>query len=440
MDTAVLWFSLGLTVLAGLIFGIAPAWRTANVDLHSMLKQSGRGSATRMPKRVRNGLAAAELGLATMLLIGAGLFIRSLANLGNVRLGFAPGGLITFQLAPPREQYPSSGKAQQFYRALLDSLESMPGVRGAAVSSGIPFGAGSYTTHPMFTTGPSVMAPETRVPIDWRDVSPGYFRTMNIPLLRGRDFTDTDNTTTTPVTIVSLATAKKFWGNADPIGRTLHPNASPSSTFTVVGVAGDVRSTALTQESPALYYPIGQRVTPLMDVVVRADRSPETLLPAIRDRVHGLDPELALSNVRTMEQWLANTSAAPRLNTVLLSVFAAIALLIASIGIYGVLAYSVSQRTNELGVRMALGATPGDVLRLIVREGMLVALLGIGGGLMGAIAAGRGVSSLIFGVSVHDPAIFAAVAAALGFVAFAACSIPARRASRVDPMEALRYE
>lgn len=439
MDATVLWFGFGLTLLTGLFFGIAPAWRTAKVDLNSTLKQGGRGSG-RMSARLRNGLAAAELALATILLIGAGLFIRTLTNLGHVQLGFAPQGLITFQLAPPVEKYPANGKAQQFYRALLDSLQSLPGVRGAAVSSGIPFGAGNYTTHPMFTTGPSAMAPETRVPIDWRNVSPGYFKTMGIPLMRGRDFTDADNSTATPVIIVSAATAKKFWGDADPLGRVLHPNAKPSFTFTVVGVVGDVRSTVLAKESPAFYYPVGQRVAPLMDVVVRTAHSPETLLPAIRERVHGLDSQLALANVRTMEQWLSNNSAQPRLNTVLLSTFAFVALLIASIGIYGVLAYSVSQRTKELGVRMALGATSRGVLLLVIREGAMVALVGIGAGVLGGLALAQGVSSLVFGVSVRDPAIFAGVAAALGAVAIAACYLPARRASRVDPMVALRYE
>jgi putative ABC transport system permease protein len=439
MDATVLWFGFGLTLLTGLFFGIAPAWRTAKVDLSSTLKQGGRGSG-RMSARLRNGLAATELALATILLIGAGLFIRSLTNLGHVRLGFAPQGLITFQLAPPAEKYPANGKAQQFYRALLDSLQSLPGVRGAAVSSGIPFGAGNYTTHPMFTTGPSVLAPETRMPIDWRNVSPGYFKTMGIPLMRGRDFTDADNSTTAPVIIVSAATAKKFWGAADPLGRVLHPNAKPSFTFTIVGVVGDVRSTVLTKESPALYYPVGERVAPLMDVVVRTAHSPETLLPAIRERVHSLDSQLALANVRTMEQWLSNSSAQPRLNTVLLSTFAFVALLIASIGIYGVLAYSVSQRTKELGVRMALGATSRGVLLLVIREGARVALIGIGAGVLGGLALAQAVSSLVFGVSVRDPAIFAGVAASLAAVALAACYLPARRASRVDPMVALRYE
>jgi putative ABC transport system permease protein len=449
MDATVFWFALGLTVVTGVLFGIVPAWRAARVDLNAILKQGGRGSTSRMSARVRNGLAASEIALATVLLIGAGLFIRSLANLERVRLGFEPQGLMTFQLAPPTTKYPitdflrfeTSSKAPQFYRALVDALQSIPGARGAAVSSGIPFGAGAFTRHAMMTTDRTILPPDTAIPIDWRTVSAGYFKTMGIPLLRGRNFTDADGPAPAlPVMIVSQATAKKFWGDEDPIGHTLRRTADPSLAFTIVGVVGDVRSTALDQESPALYYSVAARVWPVMDVVVRTDGAPEALMPVIRQKVHELDAGLALGNVRTMEQWLSNGAAQPRLNTVLLGAFASVALLIASIGIYGVLAYSVSQRTNEIGVRMALGATPRGVLRLIVREGMKVVLIGIGTGLVGGLALGRTVSSLIFGVPVRDPVTFTAVAVALAGVALAACAIPAFRASRVDPIVALRYE
>jgi putative ABC transport system permease protein len=440
IDATVFWFALAATIVTGLLFGIAPAWRTAKADLNIVLKSGGRGSAGRMSVRLRNALAAVELALATVLLIGAGLFLQSLGNLQRVHLGFNPHGLISFQLAPPPAKYPLNSKAPQLYRAVLDSLQSIPGVRSASVSSGIPFGAGNYSTHPMITTDQSVLPPATAVPIDWRSVSPGYFKSMGIPLLQGRDFTDADGPTATPVMIISQATAKKFWGDADPVGHTLRRSANPTTAFTIVGVVGDVRSTALTQESPALYYPMASRVWALMDVVVRTDASPEALLPAIRQKVCELDAELALANVRTMDQWLSNSAAQPRLNTLLLTIFAFVALVIAAIGIYGVIAYSVSQRTREIGVRMALGATPRGVLRLVVGEGMKLALIGIGAGLLGGLALGRTVSSLVFGVPVRDPLTFTAVALALAAVALAACAIPALRASRVDPMVALRYE
>ena len=281
VDATVLWFALGLTMLTGLFFGLLPAWRTARADINTVLKQGGRGSSGRVSHRLRNSLAAIELALATVLLIGAGLFLRSLVNLEGVQVGFQPHGLLTFQLAPPTTKYPIDGKAQQFYRALLESLQSTPGVRGAVVSSGIPFGAGNYSTHPMLTTEPSVLPPDTHVPIDWRSVSPGYFKTMGIPLLRGRDFTDQDGPAPAPpVMIVSQSTARRFWGDADPIGHTLRRSAAPAIAFTIVGVVGDIRDTALNQQSPTLYYSMNFRLWPLMDVVVRTDGQPEALLPS----------------------------------------------------------------------------------------------------------------------------------------------------------------
>jgi putative ABC transport system permease protein len=440
LDWNVLGFALGLTILTGLVFGILPAWRAARADINSMLKQGGRGSSGRASQRLRNTLAAVELALATVLLIGAGLFLRSLMNLENVRVGFDPRGLLTFQLAPPVTKYPLDGKAQQFYRALLDSLDSVSGVK-AAVSSGVPFGAGNYSTHPMLTTEPSVLPPDTKVPIDWRSVSPGYFKTMGIPLLRGRDFTDADGPAPAPpVMIVSQTTARRFWGDSDPIGHTLRRSAAPAIAFTIVGVVGDVRDTALNQESPTLYYPMGFRVWPLMDIVVRTAGRPDALLPTVRQRVRELDPEMALANVKTMDQWLANSAAQPRLNTVLLSTFALLALLIASIGIYGVLAYSVSQRTQEIGVRMALGATPQGVLRMTLLEGAKVAATGMGCGIAAALVLGQAFASLVFGVNVRDVRTYVLVVVTLAIVTIAACAIPALRASRVSPLVALRYE
>ena len=439
VDATVLAFAAGLTVLTGLLFGVAPAWRVANVDINEVLKQAGRGSSGGLRARFRSGLAIGEIALATVLLMGAGLLIQSLANLQHVRLGFESRGLITFQLAPPVAKYPVITKAPELYRSLLESLQSVPGVTGAAVSSGLPFGNGNYTTHPLIATGQSVLPPDTQVPIDWRIVSPGFFQTMSIPLIRGRDFTYADGATN-PVIIVSQATAKKFWGDADPLGRTLVRSAARQFAFTVVGVVGDVRSTTLNQESPTMYYPIMFRASALTDIAVRTNLPPESLLPSIRQKVHELDPELALANARTMDEWLSNSAAQPRLNTVLLSTFAAIALLIAAIGIYGVLAFSVNQRTREIGVRMALGASPGDVLRLVVREGMSVVLIGTAVGVAVGLVLARAIVSLVYGVTLHDPIAIAAAVIVLGSVALAACSIPARRAARVDPMVALRYE
>jgi putative ABC transport system permease protein len=446
VDATVLLFAVAATVITGLLFGLAPAWRMTKLDINEVLKQTTRGSSGGTRARLRNGLAAAEFALATILLIGAGLLIRTLANLQHAHVGFDSRGLITFQLALPTAKYPLNAQMPQFYHALLDSLQAMPNVRGAAVSSGIPFGAGSYTTSPVIPQG-SVLPPGTPAAIDWRMVSAGYFKTMSIPLLRGRAFTDADGPTSPPVAIVSQDTAKKMWGNADPIGRTFYRAADPNKTmFTVVGVVADVRNTALNQQSPALYYPLAWRVgvaqpkVVVMDIVARTAGSPEALVPALRQKVRELDSEIPLANVRTMEEWMANSAAQPRLNARLLALFAAMALLIAAIGIYAVLAYSVTQRTREIGLRIALGAQPGSVQRLVVSEGMKVGLIGICAGLLGALAVGRALSSIVYGVPVRDPATFAGVAAALTIVALAACFIPARRAAKVDPMVALRYE
>jgi putative ABC transport system permease protein len=271
-------------------------------------------------------------------------------------------------------------------------------------------------------------------------VTPGFFQAMNIPLLSGRDFTDADAPSGAPlVVIVSQTTAKRFWGEADPLGHSLHRQSDLARQYTVVGVVGDVRQAALSQESPAIYYP-SLGLVGSMGIIVRTDPPPTSVLPTVRQKVHDLDPGLPMSSVRTMDEWVSNNAAQPRLNAILLAVFAGVAMLIAAIGIYGVLAYSVNQRTREIGLRMALGAPRGRVLRLIIREGMVVGAIGIGAGLVGALALSRVLASLVFDVPVRDPLTYLVVAIALAIVALAACVIPARKASRVDPMVALRYD
>ena len=438
IDSTVLLFSVVLTVVTGLLFGIAPAFHAAKTDLNEVLKQVTRASSGARP-RLRNGLAAVELALATILLIGAGLLSQSLLRLQHVSLGFRSDRLLTFQISLPRTKYPIE-KSTVFYRTLLESLRATPGVRAAAASSGIPFGNGAYTQTPIATTGPSPLPPETAIPTDWRVVTPGFFQAMNIPILRGRDFTDADAPAGAPlVVIVSQTTAKRFWGDADPIGRSLHRQSDLARQYTVVGVVGDVRQAALSQESPAIYYP-SLGLVGSMGVVVRTDPPPTSLLPVVGQKVHDLDPGLPMSSVRTMDEWVSNNAAQPRLNAILLAVFAGVAMLIAAIGIYGVLAYSVNQRTREIGLRMALGAPRGRVLRLIIREGMVVGAIGIGAGIVGALGFSRVLASLVFDVPVRDPLTYLVVAFALTIVALAACVIPARKASRVDPMVALRCD
>jgi predicted permease len=438
VDATVLLFALVLTIVTGLLFGIAPAWHSAKTDLNAVLMQATRASSGVRPG-LRNGLAAAELALATVLLIGSGLLTQSLLRLQQVNLGFQSDHLLTFQLALPANAYPADQRAT-FHRTLLDSLRAIPGVRGAAVSSGIPFGNGAYTTTPIVTIGQSALPPEAAVPTDWRFVSPGYFKAMSIPLLQGREFVDGDMPSTAPLTvIVSQATARRFWGDTDPIGRILHRQGDLKRQYTVVGVVGDVRHSTLTTESPAIYYP-SVALAQAVDVVVRTDGPPTSVLSAVRQRVHALDASLPISTVRTMDEWLANSAAQPRLNAVLLVIFAGVAMLIAAIGIYSVLAYSVNQRTREIGLRMALGAPRGHVLKMIVREGMTVGAVGVVSGLIAALAISRVLSSLVFGVEVRDPLTYGGVALGLAVIAFIACVIPALKASRVDPIVALHYD
>jgi putative ABC transport system permease protein len=439
VDSTVLLFALAMTVATGMLFGLAPAWQAGRVDLNAVLNRGARASTGGARPSVRKGLAAAEMALATVLLVGAVLLVQSLLQLQHVRLGFEPNGILTFQVSLPAAKYPLDGKAPAFYRELVAGLRALPGVTGAGVSSGIPLGAGNFTTTPVTPAGPSILPSGTALPIDWRIVSPGFFTTLGIPLLKGRDFTDADGASGLSVIIVSQATAQKFWGADDPIGRAIR-RVADGKDLTVVGVVGDVRSAVLSRESAAFYYPSAARVWPLMDVIVRTRGLPESVLPGARQKIRGLDTELAISNVRTMDDWVARGAAQPRVNAVLLAVFATVALLIAAVGIYGVMAYSVGQRTREIGLRMALGAERGRVLRLIVREGMAVGLAGVAVGIVAALALSRALVSLVFGVPVRDPATFVAVGSVLALVALVACVVLAHRASRVDPMVALRDE
>jgi len=438
VDRTVVLFSLAVALGTGLVFGLTPAWQSAKTDVNAALKDAGRSATGAGHSLLRKALVGGELALATVLLIGAVLLLRTLVELQRVPLGFDPDGVMSMQVSLPTTKY-NGARRVAFYRDLGVALKALPGVQSAGVSSGIPFGVGNYTTSPFMAPGKSALPAGTSVPIDWRTAGPGYFATVRIPLLRGRDFTDADTATAPQVVIVSRGAARTLWGDDDPIGRTVR-RVADGTEFAVIGVVGDVRSTTLNRESPALYYSAGARTWPLMDVVVRPSGDAAAIVTAVRQVVRGMDPALPVSNVRPMREWIATSAAQPRLNAVLLGVFAAIALLVAAIGTYGVLAYSVSQRTRELGVRMALGADRAGVLRLIVGEGMAVGIGGIVVGVIAAAALGRAISTLVFGVSAWDPGTYAMVTATLALVTLAACVVPAMRASRVDPIIALRLE
>jgi putative ABC transport system permease protein len=437
MDRVVLAFACGVTLLTGIVFGLAPAWHAARADVNATLKDAGR-SATGARPLFRRGLAAVELALATVLLVGAALLGRSLLALQHVSLGFQPEGLLTMQISLPPTRYPNAQRVA-FYRDLDARLNAIPGVTHAALTSGLPFGAGNYTRSPFVPIGSRVLEPGSGVPVDWRTVSPAFFTTMGIPLLRGRVFTDADTGSAPDVVVISRATARMMWGDEDAVGRTVRRTADRKE-LTVVGVVGDVRGITLNSETPTLYYSNGVRTWPLTDIVIRTSADTGAIVRAVRDIVRRMDPDLPLSNIRPMPEWISTSAAQPRLNALLLAVFAGVALLVAAVGTYGVLAYSVSQRTKELGLRMALGADHADVLRLIVREGMLTGGAGIVAGLIAAGLLGRALSALVFGISVWDAGSYAGVAVLLALVALASCLLPALRASRVDPMVALRLD
>ena len=437
MEGGVLAFAVALSLLCGLLFGFAPAWQIAGSPVASMLRAGDRAAVGERRRWLKRALGTAEIGLAAALLVVAGLLVQSARRLGAVDLGFDPAHLLTFQINLPEARDPSSARPFAFYRDLVPALAAIPGATGAAVSSSVPMGAGNYTATPVRPVGASAMGADEALTVDWRLASPDYFRVMRIELLRGRAFTDGDDGKSAPVMIVSRSMAERFWGTDDVLGRTVH-RVGDGKELTVVGVVADARLTALGQIAPAMYYPSATRLWPLMDVVVRTTGEPESVVAAVRERVKTLDPTLPLTNVRPMAFWVAASGAQPRLDAGLLTVLSALALAIAALGVYGVLAHSVAQRTREIGLRMALGASQARVVRLFLSEGMAMGAVGIALGLATALAAGRVLSGLVFGVTAHDTATLAAVALGLAVVTVLACFIPARRASRVDPAVSLR--
>ena len=439
IDGAVLEFAVVLSVATGLLFGIAPALQVARARSAPILRAGGRGTSGVAGGRLRKALLVVELALASALLVVAGLLIRSLNRLDGVELGFRPDHLLTFQLSVPAARDPKDARPFTFYRDLVPALAGVPGVTAAAISSGVPFGAGNYSATPVRPNGASKFAPDEALTVDWRSISPDFFRTFGIPMLRGRTFTEADDTQGPPVLIVSASMAERFWGTTDVVGRSVH-RLGDNKDLTVIGVVGDIRLTALNTQAPTMYYSSAARLWPLMDVAVRTAGDPASAISDLRTRVRSLDANLPLANVRTMDEWIALSGAQPRLNAGLLSIFAALALLIAAIGVYGVLAHSVGQRRGEIGVRMALGAGRERVIGQFLREGLNLAGLGIALGLLAALASGSILEGLVFGVTTRDAATYVAVAVLLGLVATAATIVPARRAARVDPVVALRGE
>jgi putative ABC transport system permease protein len=444
INQQVLWFTLGLSLLTGLVFGLVPALTASKPNLNDTLKEGGRSAAEGASgRRLRNAMAVAEIALSLVLLVGAGLLIRSFIHLQEVKPGFNPSHLLSIDLSLPSAKYAENQQATQFFDQLLASVSRQPGVHAAAIATDLPLGGNPDFL--AFSVEGRLLAPTDRTPdAESRIVSPDYFRTLEIPLRSGRLLTDRDTTGVPDAAVINETLARKYFAGENPIGKRVtfgDPQAKDAEWFTIVGVVGDVHGTRLNAEPYAqIYSSFRQTPRRAFSLIVRTAGEPTAMLRTIREQIWALDRQQPLYNVRTVDEVLAQSIARPRFNMLLITILAGVALVLAAVGIYGVISYSVSQRSHEIGVRMALGATAGDVLRLVVGQGMLLAGIGLALGLLAAFGLTRIMSSLLFGVSVTDPITYFGLALLLGAIALLACYIPARRATKVNPVVALRAE
>jgi putative ABC transport system permease protein len=438
IDGTVLGFTLIVSLVTGVLFGLAPALRTMKLNLTDSLKEGGRSVGEGVQRNVtRSVLVVLESAVAVVLLVGAGLLVRSLIRLQNISPGFDSHGVLTMRIDLPEDKYSTLEKTTNFFQQLETRVGGLSGVESVGFISHLPL-SGQLNDWPYTVEGRPPASPDQGFDDDFRLVNTQYFKAMSIPLLRGRNFTDQEVLQSTRVVLISELLAKQVFPNEDPIGHRLVMGMS-GEAFEIIGIVGDIRHRALeNQPLPAMYLPTyygnGR------NLVIRVQGDPANLAAAVRREVKALDPDQPVSAVKTMDDWVATSVSAPRYRTSLLALFALIALVLASTGIYGVMSYSVSQRTHEIGVRIALGAGGFDVLKMIVRQGMSLVAVGLALGLVGAIALTRVMSSVLFEVTPKDPLTFAVVAVFLAFVALLACYIPARRATKVDPLVALRYE
>jgi putative ABC transport system permease protein len=442
LDGRVLAFTAACSLLTGVVFGTAPALEASNPDLNETLKEGGRTGSGAGRHRLRSLLVVAEIALSLVLLVGAGLMMRSFMSLQRVNAGLNPSGVLTMYIALPGAKYRPPEKRLAFFSQMLDRVRAIPGVLSAGTNTGLPL-AGNNWGRSLTVEGFPVLSVGEAPSINHCVISSGYFSAMGITMLKGRDFDERDTRDASKVTIIDQRLSREYWPDEDPIGKRIRfgPPEDNEPWHTIVGVVGDVkheRLDATTRES--VYLPFAQMPIGGSSLVIRTSGRPENVTGAVRAQVKELDPDLALTQVMPMTEVVARSVWQPRLYTALFGVFAAVALILATIGIYGVMSYAVTQRTREIGLRMALGAQRQDVMKLVVGQGVVLAALGVGAGLVAAVGLTRLMSSLLFGVTATDPITFAAVSVLLAGVALGACFVPARRAAKVDPMVALRYE
>jgi predicted permease len=441
LDNYVLLFTLGIAALTSLLCGLLPALQASKTDLQIALKAGGRLTTGASRERTRKALVIAEVSLSLVLLVGAGLLVRSMYNLLHVDLGFNADNLLTMRMSLSGGKY-NPQTLRVFYDECLARVSAVPGVRSAALTRSFPINGSNWGG--VFITADKPVPSRADLPeADFIRVSPEYFETMGIRLLRGRSFTTADTPESAPAVVINETLARRIWPNEYPIGKRikLHRPETPDPWREVIGVVNDVKMDGVDRAtSMQMYLPYSQMPYEYLGLAVRAERDPAMIAPAVEQAIRAIDRDIPIYSILTMDQRLGNSLAQRRLTLVLLASFAALALLLAAVGIYGVISYAVRQRTNELGIRMALGAQTRDVMALILKQGLKLALIGIGLGLLAAFALTRWIEGLLFGVRPTDAMTFGVIALALLLVTLLACWIPARRATKVDPMIALRCE
>ena len=447
LDRSVLVFTFIVSLITGLFFGLVPALRTAKLDLRETLNEGSRGSTSGPGHhRLRGVLVASEIALAVLLLVGSGLLLRSFSRLQDVPPGFQADHLLVADIPLSQTAYSKPEQRYQFFDRLVERAKALPGVRSAGAASFLPVSGGGSVIH-FNITGHPPKTPHDYVAAGYRTVTPNYLETLGVPLLRGRMLTPGDNDKAPAVVVINASMAAKYFPNENPLGKRLQLGATPDKdvpTMEIVGVIGDVRPGLGVDPQTEMYLPYRQAdlILPVfqLSVVLRTAADPQLQTAALRSALGEIDPNQPLVRVRTMEENMAATVAQPRFRTWLIGIFAAVALVLAAVGVYGVMSYTVTQRTNEIGIRVTLGAQPEDVFKAIVGEGLRLALAGVAIGTVAALALTRLLQSFLFGVSAYDPITFLGVAMLLTMVAAAASFFPARRATLVDPIVALRYE